>query len=340
MGMMPRILTLVQSWRIAGFVFLVLAAYGILPRLQAFACGMGRHPNRRYCATHRSEPGDSRPPQKLHCLATARNGGSGNGRNTGHACQRDRSPRSWGKCNDRASHELDSDICRAAVHDLPHHLHRPGSPLAGPCSLRSNSSSSNPAQHEITSMSRKDFQKSAPGIKTRGLCSQTLGRGEARAPKPAIRNGRVNLRRSSLPSSRCKQRLNPSVLSVDNLLFNPFCSSLIFRTYATIDSTDCLPLRGEVTMRSPSERSRLLFRAGSSSLLPCIAPSSLPCFSSVRTRQDQDRRARENPGCRAHSRSPAAPIASGWRVPRLRSSRRTRTSPQRTLIQPKRPTFP
>jgi hypothetical protein len=37
----PRILTLVQSWRIAGFVFLVLAAYGILPDLLAMPAGWG-----------------------------------------------------------------------------------------------------------------------------------------------------------------------------------------------------------------------------------------------------------------------------------------------------------
>lgn len=36
-----RLLTLVQTWRIAGFVFLVLAAYGILPRLFAFSAGWG-----------------------------------------------------------------------------------------------------------------------------------------------------------------------------------------------------------------------------------------------------------------------------------------------------------
>ncbi|HEU5337387.1 MAG TPA: hypothetical protein VFU27_15570 [Terriglobales bacterium] len=36
-----RLLTLVQTWRIAGFVFLVLATYGILPRLFAFSAGWG-----------------------------------------------------------------------------------------------------------------------------------------------------------------------------------------------------------------------------------------------------------------------------------------------------------
>lgn len=41
MTLNPRVLTLVQSWRIAGFVFLVLAAYGILPRLQALPAGWG-----------------------------------------------------------------------------------------------------------------------------------------------------------------------------------------------------------------------------------------------------------------------------------------------------------
>jgi hypothetical protein len=37
----PRILTLIQSWRVAGFVFLVLGAYGILPRVFALSAGWG-----------------------------------------------------------------------------------------------------------------------------------------------------------------------------------------------------------------------------------------------------------------------------------------------------------
>jgi hypothetical protein len=37
----PRILTWVQSWRIAGFVFLVLASFGILPELFAMSAGWG-----------------------------------------------------------------------------------------------------------------------------------------------------------------------------------------------------------------------------------------------------------------------------------------------------------
>lgn len=37
----PSVLTLVQSWRIAGFSFLVLAAYGILPALFALPAGWG-----------------------------------------------------------------------------------------------------------------------------------------------------------------------------------------------------------------------------------------------------------------------------------------------------------
>jgi hypothetical protein len=41
MSLNPRVLTLVQSWRIAGFVFLVLAAYGILPRVFAMPAGWG-----------------------------------------------------------------------------------------------------------------------------------------------------------------------------------------------------------------------------------------------------------------------------------------------------------
>ena len=37
----PRTLTFVQSWRVAGFAFLVLAAYGILPRVFALPAGWG-----------------------------------------------------------------------------------------------------------------------------------------------------------------------------------------------------------------------------------------------------------------------------------------------------------
>lgn len=37
----PRTLTVVQSWRIEGFTFLALAAYGILPGLFAFPAGWG-----------------------------------------------------------------------------------------------------------------------------------------------------------------------------------------------------------------------------------------------------------------------------------------------------------
>jgi hypothetical protein len=37
----PRMLTMVQSWRVIGFVFLVLATYGILPRAFALPAGWG-----------------------------------------------------------------------------------------------------------------------------------------------------------------------------------------------------------------------------------------------------------------------------------------------------------
>jgi hypothetical protein len=41
MSLNPRVLTWVQSWRLDGFVFLVLATYGILPRLFALPAGWG-----------------------------------------------------------------------------------------------------------------------------------------------------------------------------------------------------------------------------------------------------------------------------------------------------------
>ncbi len=41
MSLNPRALTIVQSWRLAGFVFLVLATYGILPKAFALPAGWG-----------------------------------------------------------------------------------------------------------------------------------------------------------------------------------------------------------------------------------------------------------------------------------------------------------
>lgn len=41
LGLNPRTLTMIQSWRIAGYVFLVLYAYGILPGAFAMPAGWG-----------------------------------------------------------------------------------------------------------------------------------------------------------------------------------------------------------------------------------------------------------------------------------------------------------
>jgi len=41
MSLNPRVLTMIQSLRIAGYVFLVLASFGILPRLFALSAGWG-----------------------------------------------------------------------------------------------------------------------------------------------------------------------------------------------------------------------------------------------------------------------------------------------------------
>jgi hypothetical protein len=41
MSLNPRVLTLVQSWRIVGYAFLILSAYGILPKLFAWPAGWG-----------------------------------------------------------------------------------------------------------------------------------------------------------------------------------------------------------------------------------------------------------------------------------------------------------
>ncbi|MGC2210563.1 MAG: hypothetical protein WA532_10680 [Candidatus Korobacteraceae bacterium] len=41
MSLNPQALTIVQTWRVGGFVFLALAAYGILPLLFALPAGLG-----------------------------------------------------------------------------------------------------------------------------------------------------------------------------------------------------------------------------------------------------------------------------------------------------------
>ena len=41
MSLNPQALTIVQAWRVGGFVFLTLAAYGILPLLFALPAGLG-----------------------------------------------------------------------------------------------------------------------------------------------------------------------------------------------------------------------------------------------------------------------------------------------------------
>lgn len=41
MSLNPTILTMIQSWRIAGFAFVVLATYGVLPNLFALPAGWG-----------------------------------------------------------------------------------------------------------------------------------------------------------------------------------------------------------------------------------------------------------------------------------------------------------
>jgi hypothetical protein len=37
----PRVLTLIQTWRVAGFSFVVLASFGLLPRMFALSAGWG-----------------------------------------------------------------------------------------------------------------------------------------------------------------------------------------------------------------------------------------------------------------------------------------------------------
>jgi len=41
MSLNPRLLTMVHTWRVGGFVFLVLATYGILPKMFALPAGWG-----------------------------------------------------------------------------------------------------------------------------------------------------------------------------------------------------------------------------------------------------------------------------------------------------------
>ncbi len=127
----PRVLTLVQSWRLAGFVFLVLAEYRILPRIFALPAGCGRYRHWRHRLSGSAAAGNRPTPPRLHPVAGAGNHGSGHGRHSGCNGAHDRSSGSSHQRDDRASTEPDSDVRRAAVPHPARDLYCAGRPVAG-----------------------------------------------------------------------------------------------------------------------------------------------------------------------------------------------------------------
>ncbi len=127
----PRTLTFVQAWRIAGFVFLVLYAYNILPGQLALPAGWGDiaiGATAPLIALKASQP---QSPKEFHLLAAAWNYGPGHGSSKWRDCPADESARDRDHRDDGASHEPDSDLCRTSVSDPALHLHRPGASMAG-----------------------------------------------------------------------------------------------------------------------------------------------------------------------------------------------------------------
>ncbi len=135
----PSTLTFVQAWRIAGFVFLVLYTYNILPGQLALPAGWGDIAigataplvDRSHRAARRIETYQSQPPEGFYCLAAAWNYRSGQCSRHGRGCPLHQSARDRDQRHDGASNELDSDLRRTAVYDPALHLHRAGSSVAG-----------------------------------------------------------------------------------------------------------------------------------------------------------------------------------------------------------------
>ncbi len=130
LSLSPRTLTLVQSWRIAGFTFLALAAYGILPGLFALPAGWGDiaiGATAPFVALGLAAPGHRKSfifwqLLGITDLVTAVA--------LGPVAEYAQPSRNWSSRDDCAPHEFDSHIWGAAIPDLAHHLHRAGGPLA------------------------------------------------------------------------------------------------------------------------------------------------------------------------------------------------------------------
>jgi hypothetical protein len=120
----PRTLTFVQSWRIAGFTFLVLYAAGLLPGVFALPAGWGD-----------IAIGATAPLAALKLANFSRRrgyllAGSGDfrprdGSYNRHDREVDSSQRSRDYANDGAATELDSDVRGAAIPHASHYLHCP-----------------------------------------------------------------------------------------------------------------------------------------------------------------------------------------------------------------------
>lgn len=126
----PRILTVVQAWRIIGFVFLVLYTYGIPPWYVRIARWVGRYRHRSDCPVRGNEPCQSRSPEGFHRVAGAWNFRSSGGSGPRHDCRAVQPARDRNQGDDCAAAEPDSDLCRAAAADLARDLHCSSSSVA------------------------------------------------------------------------------------------------------------------------------------------------------------------------------------------------------------------
>jgi hypothetical protein len=127
----PRTLTVVHSWRLVGFTFLVLYSYGILPGLFALPAGWGDiaiGATAPFAAMALANPGRRRSFivwQALGILDLVLASGR-----DGHGCPADRPGGDPDNRNVGASDEPDSDVRRSAAADSAYYLHFPGSAVA------------------------------------------------------------------------------------------------------------------------------------------------------------------------------------------------------------------
>jgi hypothetical protein len=126
LGLNPRTLTFVHSWRLVGFTFLVLYSYGILPGLFALPAGWGdivigatapfaamilANPAHRRSFVFWQAPGGSGP---------------GGGRSDGHDGAADRAAWDFHRRHVVVADESHSDVRRSTTTDSAYHLHYSG----------------------------------------------------------------------------------------------------------------------------------------------------------------------------------------------------------------------